>query len=220
MDSLGYLHAVNSSGILCKHILWRTPWVRVHCFPLPNICAFANHEHDHFPYTTLLCLTTIKKHTHGENKLKCLPSIQHYYTMIGKPWAFLRAIRRVLLPLEDRPFGLIYSLINIASVRHMSTFCLYCNHFSPKHSKNQLCHLWPHWGGFFHLGAHSAYLRASSLKGEVWGMLTWSTFVNRNLLLVNEGSLIPWKYGFNFSLKLQSNKLPAHIFLCQMFPLW
>jgi hypothetical protein len=37
---------------------------------------------------------------------------------------------------------------------------------------------------------------------------------------VSEGSLIPWKYGFNFSLKLQSNKLPAHIFLCQMFPLW
>lgn len=51
-------------------------------------------------------------------------------------------------------------------------------------------------------------------------MLTRFVFVNRNLLLVNEGSLIPCKHGFNFSSKLQSNKLPAHIFLCQLFPLW
>lgn len=80
----------------------------------------------------------------------------------------------------------------------------------------------PAWG-FFRAKAPEADAAvpiASDLKPEVPGTANTFTFVNGNLLLPHERSLIPWTYAFNFSLKLQSNKLPAHIFLCQMFPLW
>lgn len=80
----------------------------------------------------------------------------------------------------------------------------------------------PGWG-FFRAKAPEADAAVpitSDLKPEVPGTANTFTFVNGRLLLPHERSLIPWTYAFNFSLKLQSNKLPAHIFLCQMFPLW
>lgn len=80
----------------------------------------------------------------------------------------------------------------------------------------------PPWWGFFRAKAPEAdaVLITSDLKVEVQGDANTSTFVNGDLLVLDERSLIPWTYAFNFSLKLQSNKLPVHIFLCQMFPLW
>lgn len=148
---MGYLHAVNSSGILCKHMLWRTPWV-LSCFTLPNICSFVNQEHDQFPYTALLCMTKIKIYTNGEDKLKCLSSIQHHYTIIGELWAFFAYHQEsLIISLEGTPSDLLISLINIESARQKSTFCHQCNQFSPQHTKNQFYHLGPHWGGFFHL---------------------------------------------------------------------
>lgn len=61
------------------------------------------------------------------------------------------------------------------------------------------------------------------LKGPASGVyekLTHAHLLTGTPFCWMRGSLIPWTYAFNFSLKLQSNKLPAHIFLCQMFPLW
>lgn len=61
------------------------------------------------PSSSLLCIT-MKMLTHGENKLKHLPSIQHYYTVIGKPWAsFAYYQKHLITSLEWSPFELIYS---------------------------------------------------------------------------------------------------------------
>lgn len=121
---------------------------------------------------------------------------------------------------KKKSLDLFIPLINVGSARHVSplaTISVFSggeSRFATRATRVR---------GFFHAKAPEADAAGpitSDLKPEVLGTANTFTFVNGDLLLPDERSLIPWTYAFNFSLKLQSNKLPARIFLCQMFSLW
>lgn len=147
----------------------------------------------------------------------CLHPVLFHFT--GQIMSLCCPLERVLMSTrKGNPLDLFIPLINVGSARHVSTFATTAD-LSRAKPRSTICATMVR--SLLCQGTSSSCY--PDHKGPVSGvqeMLTHAHLLTGTHFCWMRGNLIPWTNAFNFSLKLQSNKLPAHIFPCQMFPLW